>query len=268
MQVSGDTGVAELIPLGVNGYLPLGGCHTSCFLLLFEDTAFLLDAGTGAARLHEPAIRRRLERYDALHVVLSHYHVDHTCGLYYAFTAWRERPLVVHAPVAPLVDAVDAEAAIARYFMPPLNSFRLEDSTIRVQPLAEPLVNIGSHRLRVWSQQHPGGSIGLCMDERIAYVTDAVLRPGDAEQVRGVDCLLHELWLTETDAAAQPAERQRHACVDGLLNVMQVALPKRVMPIHLYPHYSLAERQALADALQEAAGVEVIVPVEGQVYRL
>ena len=61
----------KLIPLGVNGYLPLNGRHTSCFLVLYQDAAFLLDAGTGAARLHEPKMKALLEKYKTWEQLLS-----------------------------------------------------------------------------------------------------------------------------------------------------------------------------------------------------
>lgn len=255
----------RLVPLGVNGYLPINGRHSSCFLALFDDAAFLLDAGTGAARLHEPGIRELLKPYTELHVLLSHYHVDHTTGLYYAFTAWRKGPLRVHAPVCPFIQC-DPVEAIRRYFCPPLNSYLLENTTMQIHPLNASEVEIAGHRVRVWPQRHPGGSVGLRIDDALAYVTDTVVMMENVEHTRGVDLLLHELWLNEADAAAQAEENQRHACFGPVAAFIKAAQPKRFMPVHLYPHYDDAQIAAMTEAIGRAGGVPSAVPTECRVY--
>lgn len=255
----------KLIPLGANGYLPINGRHSSCFLALTDRAAFLLDAGTGAARLHEPAIRRHLEGRTDLHVLLSHYHVDHTAGLYYAFTAWRHGTLHLHAPVAPFIDCDPAEA-IGRYFTPPLNSYRLSDSTIRIHPVRDTAFDIAGHRITAWPQRHPGGSVGYRIDDTLAYITDTVVMMENVPHAAGVDLLLHEMWLNEADAAADEKENQRHACFGPVAAFVKAARPRRVMPVHLYPHYADADLAAMTDALATHAGVPADVPVEGRVY--
>ena len=255
----------KLIPLGANGYLPIHGRHSSCFLVLTDRATFLLDAGTGAARLHEPEIRRHLEGRAELHVLLSHYHVDHTAGLYYAFTAWRHGPLHLHAPVAPFIDG-DPVEAIGRYFAPPLNSYRLADSTIRIHPVRESTFAIAGHRIAVWLQRHPGGSVGYRIDDRLAYITDTVVMMENVPHAAGVDLLLHEMWLNEADAAADEKENQRHACFGPVAAFVKAAQPRRVMPVHLYPHYSDDDIAAMTAALATHAGVPADVPVEGRVY--
>lgn len=255
----------KLIPLGANGYLPINGRHSSCFLVLTERTALLLDAGTGAARLHEKAIQELTRDYPDLHVMFSHYHVDHTVGLYYAFTAWRKGTLHIHAPVNPYIDA-DPTEAITRYFCPPLNSYVLSDTNIVLHPVNQPEFMIDSHRIRVWPQRHPGGSIGLRIDDDLAYVTDTVVMMENVPHVRGVSLLLHELWLNDADAAKNEKENQRHACFGPVAEFVKAAQPTRVMPVHLYPHYTDTEIAAMTAALQAHAGVPAEVPVEGRVY--
>ncbi len=257
----------KLIPLGANGYLPIHGRHSSCFLVLTEHSAFLLDAGTGAARLHEPEIRHHLEGRTDLHVLLSHYHVDHTAGLYYAFTAWRHGTLHLHAPVAPFIDC-DPVEAIGRYFAPPLNSYRLSDSTIRIHPVREPTLDIAGHRIAVWPQRHPGGSVGYRIDDTLAYITDTVVLMENVPHAAGVDLLLHEMWLNEADAAADEKENQRHACFGPVAAFVKAAQPRRVMPCHLYPHYTDADIAAMTRALESHAGVPADFPVEGCVYTI
>lgn len=257
----------KLIPLGVNGYLPINGRHSSCFLVLFDDAAFLLDAGTGAARLHEPAIQSLLQKYKELHLLLSHYHVDHTVGLYYAFTAFRHGNFHIHAPVCPYIQA-DPVEAIRRYFLPPLNSYELQDTCIQIHPVSRETAVIAGHHVSFWPQRHPGGSVGLRLDQSIAYITDTVVIMENVKYVKDVEWLLHELWLNDQDAARNEKENQRHACFSPVAEFVKAACPGRMMPVHLYPHYDGEELSKMTSKLREISGVPVVLPVEGQIYTL
>ena len=44
----------KLIPLGTNGFFPSLGHQAQCYMVLTEDAAIMLDAGTGVGRLLEP----------------------------------------------------------------------------------------------------------------------------------------------------------------------------------------------------------------------
>jgi glyoxylase-like metal-dependent hydrolase (beta-lactamase superfamily II) len=101
----------KIIPLGVNGFVPTFGRQTTSFLALTATDAILLDAGTGVARLFEPQISSLLERYKDFHIVLSHYHLDHVVGLAYLAGKVIDKPIVIHAPAPPIVDA-DPENAL------------------------------------------------------------------------------------------------------------------------------------------------------------
>jgi len=255
----------KLVPLGINGYLPINGRHSSCFLVLFDDAAFLLDAGTGAARLHEPAIQDMLKGYRELHLVLSHYHVDHTVGLYYAFTAFREGDFHIHAPVCPYIQA-DPVEAIQRYFSPPLNSYELKDTRIKIHPVNQAAETIAGHRFTFWPQRHPGGSVGIRIDDALAYITDTVVMMEHVDKVKGIPLLLHELWLNDHDAALHEKEYQRHACFSPVAEFVKAAGPHLTMPVHLYPHYTDSELKEMARLLEKRSGNKVELPEEGRVY--
>lgn len=55
--------------------------ETACVLVSDGDRALLLDAGTGARRLVTEA--SLLDGVDHLEVALTHFHLDHVCGLGY-----------------------------------------------------------------------------------------------------------------------------------------------------------------------------------------
>jgi ribonuclease BN (tRNA processing enzyme) len=65
--------------LGTGGWMPTDRRETACYALRDGADLLVLDAGTGFRRLvTDPALLEGVER---LHVVLTHFHLDHTAGL-------------------------------------------------------------------------------------------------------------------------------------------------------------------------------------------
>ena len=75
----------KLTVLGSNGWFPANGQLTASYILEYKGTLIVIDAGTGIANfnLHTDI----LEKYDTVHVILSHYHFDHSVGIVY-FNRW------------------------------------------------------------------------------------------------------------------------------------------------------------------------------------
>lgn len=257
----------QVIPLGISGYLPIRGRHSSCFLVLTDRTSFLLDAGTGAARLAEAAIRRRFAKRGELHVLLSHYHVDHVAGLYYLFTQWTTGPQILHCPVCPFMP-VNPEEAVARLFSPPFNSYELKDTKLRIEPVNKTSFTVAGHTVTVWPQQHPGGSVGFRIDDAVAYMSDTTVMMENVDKVAGVKLLLHELWLNEKDSKTHVKEFNRHACYGPVAEFVKAARPGRMMPVHLYPHYTDRQLEAMTAKLSRETGVSCVLPVEGEGVRV
>jgi ribonuclease BN (tRNA processing enzyme) len=256
----------KLIPLGTNGYHPSFARQTSSYLALFDDAAFLLDAGTGTGRIREPAVLAEIQGYDTLYVLLSHYHVDHVVGLYSLFQ-WPGKRIIVHAPTCPFMQANPREA-IERLFTEPLNSHSLEMNRIEVAPLNAYRMTIGGHAFTFWPQQHPGGSVGMRIDDELAYMTDTIVMPENAAHAKGVKLLMHELWLTDEEAAADPDEARRHTTFTPLADFLKTCAPKKAMAIHFSPPRTDEEIRAMATALSKASGIPVEAPVEGRVYEI
>jgi glyoxylase-like metal-dependent hydrolase (beta-lactamase superfamily II) len=122
----------RLVPLGTNGYIPSQGRQSMAYLVLTDDTALLLDAGTGVARLLEPKIEAMLEGYPRLEVLLTHYHLDHVVGMSFLPGVWPTRPVRIHAPGPPLVDATPDDA-LCRLIHPPLFPIPLPEFPMPVE---------------------------------------------------------------------------------------------------------------------------------------
>lgn len=254
----------RLVPLGTNGYMPSHGRQSMAFLALTDEAAILLDAGTGVARLLEPAIEALLEPYPVLDVLLSHYHLDHVVGISYLPGVWRTRPIRIHAPGPPLVKTDPAEA-LCRLIHPPLFPVPLPEfpMAVELERLTGEWAVVGGVELRLRRQEHPGGSVGYRLGDSLAYVTDTTADDATADLAAGVDLLLHEVWLGPGGEAGPSG----HSAADDVARIASRAGVQRLMPVHHNPRCSRPDLERLAaDLVRLAPGVEVILPEEGRIY--
>ncbi len=258
----------ELIPLGTNGFIPTHGRQTMSFLVVGEGQALLLDAGSGAGRLLAASLQTRLRDVARLDILLTHYHLDHVIGLSYLGAFWRGREVRLHAPRRPLVDA-DPEEAFARLLGPPLFPVKLHELALKIEvvPYAGTSLTIGALALRLRRQNHPGGSVGVRIGDQLVYCTDTIADDATIAFARGAGTLLHEVWLTDAEAAAGvPA--YGHSAVSGVAGLARAAGVRRLMPIHHHPARTRSDLAQIAATLAEGSGVEVVLPQEGRAYPL
>jgi ribonuclease BN (tRNA processing enzyme) len=257
----------EIVALGAAGFYPSWGRQTMCFLLCGDHRTLVLDAGTGIGRLAEPAIAARLEHVERLDVLLSHYHLDHVAGLTYLTAAWG-RPVRLFAPSPPLVDATPRQA-LSRLIAPPLFPLALDHLSIPVE--VEPYggdFEIEGLAVLTRRHEHPGGSVGLRLGDQLGYVTDTVADPATADLVRGVDWLLHEVWVDDVQAAESPGLVSGHSAPSGVARIAAAAGVGRLAPIHHHPLRDARALDALHRELRAACTVEVTVLEEGEPVEL
>lgn len=234
--------------LGSGGYHPTERRHTACVFL--PELGLMLDAGTGAFRLHERAQALSSNRLD---VVLTHGHIDHIVGLTYLFWLHRgDEPVetVVHATPETLAAVRDHLLVPALFPISPVTSY---------ETLGESLALTCGARLTTFALDHPGGSIGLRIDhdgKSLAYVTDT--RPVSAETIeaiRGVDLLLHEAYFDST--CEQLAHDSGHCTAAAAARTAVAAGAKQLVLMHFNPRASEAiEARALAEAQEIFATAE------------
>ncbi len=247
----------QIVPLGTNGFLPSFGRQTMSFLLETDAGAVLLDAGSGTSRLLEPDIAHRVERQDRLDIVLSHYHLDHTCGLTYLNGVWG-KDVRIYAPAPPLVDAMPQEA-FDRLIAPPVFPMPLS-----VWPHEVEIVEytgdfqVAGLDVTVRRQRHPGGSAGMRFGDAFAYTTDTAADPETVGFVRGTNLLIHEVWLDDEEAKRFPRMLTGHAASSQVLEIAQEAGVARLAPVHFHPKRPAARvEELLADmASQERVPIE------------
>jgi len=253
-----------IVPLGTNGYFPTAGRQTMCVLVAAPGAALLLDAGSGVARLAEPDVRAHLAGVARLEIVLSHYHLDHVVGLSFLPGVLDGTPVRIHAPAPPLVAA--GSEALDRLLAPPLFPVPLHRWPIEVDvaPYSAARLDLGAFALTTRAQKHPGGSVGLRLGNQLAYITDTVLDPATIDFARGVDTLMHEVWLDDAEAQQIDAGRAGHSSASGVADFARAAKVRRLVPVHHHPKRNETSQAALLETLRARSGCLVEMPVEGR----
>lgn len=258
-----------LIPLGTNGFIPSFGRQTMSFLLLRPNDVLLIDAGTGVSRLLDPAILPLLNKYERLNILLSHYHLDHVVGLAYLPGIWNRGPIVIHGPAKPIVNA-EPRDAINQLLYPPLFSLPINDFPVPVEivPITGNRIQIGDFSIATRRQRHPGGSMGIRIDDQIAYTTDTVVDQETAIFAQGVQLLLHEVWLTDAETVVDEIEHSGHSYVGGVAQIANKSKVRQLMPIHHHPKRSEEDINSIGSTLQGSVEADVVIPVEGKFYNI
>ncbi len=223
--------------LGSGGYHPTENRHTACLLL--PELGLMLDAGTGAYRVHERVSELPSPRLD---VLLTHAHLDHISGLTYLFDLRREGE-----PVETIVHATPEVIEVVRQHLLAPAVFPIQPVT-RFEPLGDSLTLANGTTLKTFPLDHPGGSIGVRItagDKSLAYVTDTRRpTPATIDMIRGVDLLLHEAYFPQ--AKQELAELTGHCTANEAAAVAKEAAAGRLVMVHPDPRASEAELEAAA----------------------
>jgi ribonuclease BN (tRNA processing enzyme) len=204
----------RLTLFGTQGWIPTTRRHTTCIAVDHGPRLLIFDAGTGLSRLLDQPARSMLKDADDIHLFLTHYHLDHSCGLAYVPGIFAGRPLTVHVPDAGL-NGVDPEKGIAELIRPPYNPRpwrELPDVTISV--LNAGANEVAGHRIDVRPQPHADTSVAYRLDDTLVLATDTTADPATADFARGAGILLHEAWIDgveEDDPNKQELVRTTYA---------------------------------------------------------
>lgn len=240
----------RLIFLGTGGSVVTPDRHTTGLYL--PDHGLLLDAGSNVFPL------RSLHGEGPLHVLMSHYHLDHSAGLFFLSAAlfhgrsepeitvygpeWDDRFRAAAGPESPLFPI--------RFPFPIRRApekFELEGVEISTHPVPHP-APVLAYRLRF-----PDG-------QTLAYVTDTTAPDGYVEFIRGADVLVHE--CTFSSRYAEFAEKTGHSETRSVGEVAKEAGVGRLYLTHVGP---LENGLALLEEVR-AIFPQTELPVEGLEY--
>jgi ribonuclease BN (tRNA processing enzyme) len=203
----------QLTILGSGGGMPSGIRETACTLVREGERALLLDSGTGARRLvTDPA---HLEGVEHLDVVLTHFHLDHVCGLPYL-------------PMLP-----DSAAILEPLRRPPIAPTDFT-AVYPVEELGAGDQVVGGFAVRASAQpRHWSPSAGLRIGNELALVTDTPYEESSAALAEGVRFLLHEAW----SSSSAPMYPEHDATAADAARVAREAGAAELVLIHLNPRF-------------------------------
>jgi pantetheine-phosphate adenylyltransferase len=240
----------RLLFLGTGGSAPTPERHTQALYL--PDYGILLDAGTNVFPL------RRLHGDRPLHVLMSHYHLDHSIGLFSIFAglfAGLPQPQVsVYGPpwLDRFVDCAGTESPLFPMRLPfefqeAPERFRLGNVLVETRPVPH------SAPVLVYRLTFPDG-------RRLAYVTDTTA-PGDyLDFVQGVEVLVHECTFSRANRHWAPITSHSET-----LGVAQLAREAGVGALYLVHTGPLENRFTLLEEVR-AEFENTIIPIEGLEY--
>ena len=217
--------------LGTAGYHPNESRHTSCYFL--PEAGVILDGGTGVFRL-APLIET-----DELDLLLSHAHLDHTCGLTFLLDVLYQRPV---KKLRIWGEAAKLDAIRAHLFSSLIFPVELEALWYAIDGKQE--FEAGGATVTWRHQEHPGGSVAYRLDwgasegrdaKRLLYVTDTT---GDTsneaiEWYQGADLMMHECYFE--DSMAEWAQKTGHTWTSKLVEIAGRSSPKQLLVTHVNP---------------------------------
>jgi ribonuclease BN (tRNA processing enzyme) len=226
----------RLTLLGTQGWIPTALRQTTSLALQHRDALLLFDAGTGLSRLLQPPMAAAVREARELHLFLTHYHLDHTCGLAYLTGVVGERRLTVHVP-APSFNGVEAAAGVPALIRPPFHPASWDDHHhYRLNVLEGEEHEIAGLPLRLRAQCHADVSVAYRVGDLFALATDTVADPGTAAFAAGAQLLLHEAWIDgaeEDDPSKAELVRRTYASHSSARQVAALAGDAGVPELYL-----------------------------------
>lgn len=195
----------------------LYGGNTACVDIRCDEEMIVLDAGTGLRPLGVRLGRTPGSPFKNLHLLLSHFHIDHMAGLPFFSPLYQKGvTLNLYGP-----------AGYRRPFEKILSSFFSEEffpvpirkipATLRFHPLGNEFLKIGPFKIHSFYVNHPGHTLGYRIQaskRSLAYVTDhePITEFQHIEKttrkryqtrllraLRGVDLLIHDAHFTNEE---------------------------------------------------------------------
>jgi ribonuclease BN (tRNA processing enzyme) len=233
----------ELRLLGSGGFVPTDRRETACALLRNGSEALCIDAGTGARRLlSDPTLLDGVER---LHVVLTHFHLDHTLGLF--FLPALEPPVEIWAAGEALEQTATREL-VGRLLGPPFAPSSFVDGIAAFHELGVGDARVGPFDVRTRIQpRHSNPTLALRFSDDLVWCTDTGYDDENVAFAHGARLLCHEAFY--------PAERTDdpgHTASGEAARIAAAAGVDRLLLMHVNPE--LDDEEQLLDYARRAFG--------------
>lgn len=236
----------EVRLLGSGGFVPSDLRETGCALLRKDGAVLAIDAGSGARRLLSE--RELLRGVDRLYVVLTHFHLDHTLGLFYLVDAgvpievWAAGEALEETATEPLLSRLLGSPFAPEGFLGAFTFRELSVGETRVGPF--------SVRTRI-QRHHSNPTLALRVDDAIAWCTDTAYDEGNVDFVRGAHTLFHEAFRPGAET-----NDPTHTAAGKAGRLAAAAGVERLVLIHIDPELE-DDEVLLAQAREQFASTEL-----------
>lgn len=186
------TGSMRATLLGTAGWMPSQGRETACISVRLGKTLVLLDAGTGVRRLiTDPS---HLIGIESIHVLLSHFHLDHSVGLTYLSAIAEGRSIRISGPGSWLYGTT-TKSILGRLVEPPYQPPRLTGD-FEIGEIGPREMEIEGVRVHARGQTlHSAPTAAFRLGESLAYLTDTAYDAESKVFATGVAVLMHEAFM-------------------------------------------------------------------------
>lgn len=216
----------EVRLLGSGGFVPSDSRETACALMRNGSEALLIDAGSGARRLlSDPSLLRDIER---LHVVLTHFHLDHTLGLFFLPAL---EPQVELWAAGQALEQTSSSELIGRLLGPPFAPPSFVNGFAAVHELDVGEARIGPFELVTRIQRrHSNPTLALRFADELVWCTDTAYDEGNIDFARGARLLAHEAFH-----AAERTDDPGHTASGEAAQIAAAAGVDRLVLMHVNP---------------------------------
>lgn len=230
----------KLIALGTNGWMPTNGQKTSSFLIEYKGYLIILDCGSGLSNLFR--YEDILKKYSHVHIILTHYHLDHIIGISYLNNFFPDYNIHLYGPGEPYYSSVTEKLA----------DFTSEDffsrsalnmgKSLTVTNYGLEGFDIGEIKLTVNIQDHSSHSFAITIDDKLHYATDTSIIEHNFQLGSEVDLLLHECYdLGESSLG--------HSSLGEILEMKAKYGLDNIYLVHKNPNWSLEDLEAIRKEL-------------------
>lgn len=251
----------QVTALGTGGWMPAQNRAGLSTMVESKGQLLIFELGTGISRLLEPNLRENIfAKYDEIHVILSHFHLDHVIGLSYLPAVVGDKPVHLYSPGRLL--GLSTKACLERLFTAPFFSSPPSswEWLVSVSELSEGVQFIGEVELRVRMQDHIGGSLGFVVDNKFAQITDTTVDPLTVDFIQGCQLLFHECWYLAE------AEKSDHAHLPGVVSIAAEAGVSKAGLIHLNPQ--IPDERYVDEIRKISSEAEICVVKDLEVFNL
>jgi ribonuclease BN (tRNA processing enzyme) len=244
-----------IIPLGTSGWIPTEKRETMCFALKTKNSLVLLDAGTGIKRFWLLNVKKLIDEYREINILLSHFHLEHIFGLTFIPQFFRNKHVRIIGP-GECLSGFKTRDVLTNLFKSPVFALPISNFPMELE-IADFIVGeniFGDLVIEATKQKHSDSSAGLRVNGDICYVTDTICSPSTITFAKNAKVLIHECWFDNIEYEEIKDTKDRlklesHAFVTG---VAQIALKAKVNLLaltHLNPEYPEERyRKMLKDA--------------------